>query len=137
MQKILQHAIWDTHALLLARVLMGALFVLAGIQKFQGIEGTAGYIGSVGLPMPVVLAWAAAILEVCAGALIVAGKYFKEAALALAVFTLVVAFIFHNPSGWTPENMQQVMFMKDMAIAAGLLYMASHGTGKSWALKGK
>lgn len=37
---------------LLARLLMAALFLPAGISKIGGFAGTAGYIGSVGLPLP-------------------------------------------------------------------------------------
>jgi uncharacterized membrane protein YphA (DoxX/SURF4 family) len=134
MDKILKHAFWDTHALLVARVLMGALFIISGIQKFQNIDGTAGYIGSVGLPAAVLLAWLAAIFEVVLGAAIVLGEYFRAAALLLAVFVLILAIIFHGPSSWG-QAMQQTMFLKDLAIAAGLLFMAAHGEGRTWRLR--
>jgi len=135
MNKILNHAIWNTHALLAARVLMGGFFLLAGIQKLQSIDSVAGYIASVGLPMPILLAWAVALLEVGAGAAIILGKYFKEAALALALFVLLTSFIFHSPSSWAEDMAQRMMFMKNMAILAGLLFMASHGAGNTWSLK--
>lgn len=135
MNKILNHAIWNTHALLVARILMGGFFLLAGIMKLQGIDAVAGYIGSVGLPIPMILAWASALFEVGVGIAIITGKYFKEATLLLAVFVVVVSFIFHNPSGWGEDMMQQMMFMKNMAIVAGLLFMASHGAGNTWKLK--
>jgi putative oxidoreductase len=137
MQKILNHTIWTTHALLLARILMGALFIISGVQKFQHIEMVTGYIGSAGLPAAVALAWLAAALEVLAGAAIIAGYYFKEAALILMVFVVLASFIFHSPSTWSGEmgQMQQMMFLKNMAIAAGLLFMAAHGSGNTWKLK--
>jgi putative oxidoreductase len=137
MQKILNHTIWTTHALLLARILMGALFVISGVQKFQNIEMVTGYIGSAGLPAAALLAWLAAALEVLAGVAIMVGYYFKEAALALVVFVVLASFIFHNPSTWDGEGgqMQQMMFLKNMAIAAGLLFMAAHGAGNTWKLK--
>jgi len=135
MDKILNHQIWNTHALLLARILMGALFLISGIQKFQGMEGITGYIGSAGLPAAGVLAWLVAILEVAAGIALIVGYYFKEAALALFVFVVLAAFLFHGPSLWAEQAMQQTMFLKNMAIAAGLLYMAAHGAGNTWKLK--
>ncbi len=134
MKQILNHAIWNTHALLAARVLMGGFFLLAGIMKLQGIDGVAGYISSVGLPIPLVLAWASALFEVGAGIAIITGKYFKEATLLLAAFVIVVSFLFHSPSTWG-DAMQQMMFMKNMAIVAGLLFMAAHGAGNTWKLK--
>ncbi len=135
MNKILNHAIWNTHALLLARILMGALFVISGVQKFQGLDGVTGYIGSAGLPAAGLLAWLTAILEVAAGVAIILGHYFKEAALVLAAFVLLASFIFHNPNMWAENMMQQTMFLKNMAIVAGLLFMAAHGSGNTWKLK--
>jgi putative oxidoreductase len=135
MDKILNHTIWTTHALLLARVLMGALFVVSGIQKFQGIDGVAGYITSAGLPAAVALAWFAAVVEVVLGAMIILGIYFRSATLFLAVFVLIISFPFHGPNAWAQDPMQQVMFLKNMAIVAGLLFMMAHGAGNTWKLK--
>lgn len=134
MNKIFNHPIWNTHALLFARVLMGGFFLLAGISKATGIDGTAGMISGAGLPAPLLLAWLAAAFEIAAGAAIILGKYFKEAAISLAVFTFVISFIFHGPNSWAENMMQQLMFTKNMAIVAGLLFMAAHGAGKTWRL---
>lgn len=68
--------------LLIGRVLLAIIFILAGVEKFGGIEGTAGYIGSVGLPAPALLAWAAAIFETVAGIAILVGFRTKETFLA-------------------------------------------------------
>jgi putative oxidoreductase len=135
MNTLFNHPMWSTHALLLGRVLMGGFFLLAGIQKFQGIDGVAGYIASAGLPAAMVLAWLAAILEVAAGAAIILGKYFKEATISLGVFVLFISFIFHSPSMWAEDPLQKMMFMKNMAIAAGLFFMAAHGAGNTWRMK--
>jgi putative oxidoreductase len=135
MNKILNHAIWNTHALLFARVLMGALFVMSGIQKFQGIDGTAGYIASAGLPASLALAWLVAVLELVFGAMLILGIYFKESALALAAYVFILSFPFHGPNMWADAPMQQTMFLKNMAIVAGLLFMAAHGAGNTWKLK--
>ncbi len=135
MDKIINNPIWTTHALLVGRVLMAALFILAGVGKFQAIDQTAGYIASMGIPMAILFAWLAATLEVAAGLALIVGKYFKEAAIALAVFTFIISFIFHSPSGWSEDTMQRMMFMKNMAIVGGLLFMAAHGAGNTWKIK--
>ena len=135
MKQIFNHPMWNTHALLFARVLMGGFFLLAGIQKFQSIDGVAGYITSVGFPAGMALAWLVAIFEVAAGAALIVGKYFKEASISLAVFVLFISFPFHGPSSWAEDPMQKMMFMKNMAIAAGLLFMAAHGAGNTWKIK--
>jgi uncharacterized membrane protein YphA (DoxX/SURF4 family) len=138
MNKILNHAIWNTHALLIARIVFGGYFVYSGIMKVTGgIDGTAGFIASTGLPVPLALAWLAVIIEIGCGALIVLGKYFKEAALILAAFIVIISFIFHGPNSWNPENIQQTMFLKNMCMVAGLLFMAAHGAGNTWTLDKK
>ena len=110
----------------IGRIVIGAYFVLSGVDKLMNIPGTAGAIESVGLPAGVLLGVFAAILEVGAGGALVAGYYTKYAALALAAFVLVVSFLFHSPGVWTDNPIQQILFMKNMAIAGGLLFMAAH-----------
>jgi uncharacterized membrane protein YphA (DoxX/SURF4 family) len=132
MNKIFDHSFWSTHALLIGRIAVGGLFLLAGFNKLNGgIDGTASMIEGAGLPMPLVLAWAAALFEVVAGAALIVGKYFKEAAISLAVFTLIVTIIFHSPMDWAKNSMP---FLKNMAIMGGLFFMGAHGVGNTWRL---
>lgn len=133
---ITKHTFFETHALLVARVLIGGMFLLAGISKFQDITGTAGYIESVGLPAGVALAWLAAIFEAVLGACIIVGYCIRDTALYLAIFTFLISFPFHGPGMWETSPLDQIMFMKNMAIVGGLLFIVAHGAGKSWTLKG-
>ena len=136
MNAFFSHRVWSTHALLFARLLMGGFFLLAGIMKFQnGIGNIAGYIEGAGLPMPLVLAYFAALLEIGTGLAVILGKYFREASIILAVFVLFISFPFHGPNLWATDPTAQMMFMKNMAIVAGLLFMAAHGAGNTWKLK--
>jgi putative oxidoreductase len=117
--------------LLVARILLALMFVLSGISKLTGLEGTAGYIASVGLPAAQLLAIGAGVLEVVAGVLLIVGWQARWAALALAAFTLVATFLFHNYWAMPKEQqfMQQLMFMKNMAIIGGLLFVFAFGAG--------
>ncbi len=116
---------------LFGRVLLALVFLLSGIGKLRGFDGTVAYISSVGLPLPSVLAALALALEIVAGVALILGYRTRWAALALAAFTLVAAFLFHN--FWSmPEQaqvMQQIMFLKNLAIAGGLLMVAAYGPG--------
>lgn len=112
--------------LLIARILLALIFILAGLNKFGNIAGTAGYIGSVGLPMGTLLAWATAIFEVVAGIAILIGFQTKLAAWALALFCIVAAVIFHNNFG---DQIQMILFMKNLAIAGGFLALSVSGPG--------
>jgi putative oxidoreductase len=115
----------------IARLLLALMFVLAGASKFGGLGGTAGYIASKGLPLPMVLAVATATVELLGGLAIIVGFHARIAAIALALFTLVATFVFHNY--WAvpadQQMVQQLMFMKNLSVAGGLLLVFSFGAG--------
>jgi len=113
------------------RVLLALIFIVAGFGKLTGLEGTAGYIASKGLPMPSLLAFGAGVLELVGGIALAIGFQARWSALALAVFTLVATFIFHNYWAMPAEQqmIQQLMFMKNLAITGGLLLVFSLGAG--------
>jgi putative oxidoreductase len=117
--------------MLIARVLLALMFLLAGLSKFGGLEGTAGYIASAGLPMAPLLATATAALEVVAAVMLIIGWKARWAALALAAFTLLATLLFHN--FWTmpaeQQMMQQLMFMKNLSVVGGLLAVFAFGAG--------
>ena len=122
---------------LLGRLLLAALFLPSGWGKIAGFAGTAGYIGSKGLPMPEVLAGAAIAVEVLASVMLIVGWRTRWAAFALAVFTVVAAIFFHD--FWNlpvdKQMMQQILFMKNVCVVGGLLVLTAWGAG-SFSLDG-
>lgn len=112
--------------LLVARILLAIIFIVAGFGKFGNIAGTAGYIGSVGLPMGTLLAWATAIFEVVAGIMLVVGFKTRLVCWALAGFCLLSGIIFHNNFG---DQIQMILFMKNLAMAGGFLALSVAGPG--------
>ena len=120
---------------LVGRVLLALMFLLAGIGKIGGFDGTVGYISSVGLPMPSVLAAGALVLEIVAGIALIIGYKTRWAALALALFTLAAAFLFHNYWSMPADQqmMQQIIFLKNLAVTGGLLMLAMAGPG-AWSV---
>lgn len=113
------------------RVLLALIFITSGFSKLGNLDGTAGYIASVGLPAGGALALGAGLLEVVAGLALAIGFKARWAALALGLFTIVAALLFH--AYWAmPEQqqfMQQLLFMKNLAIAGGMFIVASLGAG--------
>lgn len=116
---------------LIGRILLALMFVPAGLSKFGSLAGTADYIASKGLPLPMVLAVATAVLEVVAGLAIIIGYRTRWAALALAVFTLLAALLFHSYWAMPAEQqmVQQLFFMKNLSVAGGLLLLLAFGPG--------
>jgi putative oxidoreductase len=121
----------DTVALV-ARILLAVMFIISGFGKISGFEGTAGYIASKGLPMPQVVAALTIALELGGGLMLAAGFKARWVALALGVFSVLAALIFHN--FWAVEAAQkmgqQINFMKNITIAGGMLMVFAFGPGR-------
>ena len=121
---------WRVIAILVARLIFAAIFAMAAVFKFTDMNGTAGYIAAVGFPFPLLLAWLAAIFEVALVVCLLTGAYFAEAALLAAAYVLFLAFAFHGPSHWKPDNQAEFGFFVDhFTFIAGLLFAAVHGPG--------
>jgi putative oxidoreductase len=113
---------------LAGRILLAAMFLIAGIQKVGGYAGTQGYMEAMGVPgalLPLVIA-----LEVGGAIAIILGWHTRLFALLLAGFTLLSALVFHRASG---DPMQAILFMKNLAIAGGFLLLVARGPG-GWSL---
>jgi len=111
---------------LAARTLLGFIFVMAGFNKLgAGYAGTAGYMDSMGVPgglLPLVIA-----LEIMGGVMIILGYKIRWAAISLAGFTLLAGIVFHSNFA---DQMQSILFMKNMAISGGLLLLVNYGAGE-------
>jgi len=110
---------------LAGRVMIALIFVLAGLNKIFAIEGTQGYMEAMGLPG--ILIYPTIMFEVAAGLAIIAGFKTRSVALALAGFSLLSALIFHNQLG---DQTQFILFMKNVAMAGGFLFLARYGAGE-------
>lgn len=118
---------------LAGRILLALIFVMAGWNKLGGFEGTAGYMASKGLPMVNVLLALAILVELGGGLMVLLGVYARWGAAALFLFCIPATLIFHN--FWTIADPQQqyiqmLMFMKNLAIMGGLLYVVAFGSGQ-------
>ena len=115
----------------LGRILLGLIFVIAGFEKITGFEGTVGYMTAYNVPMAQVLAVLTIIVELGGGILLIIGWKARWAALALFVFILIITPIFH--AYWSvPDDQKQLqmfMFLKNLAIMGGMLYVAAFGPG--------
>ena len=109
---------------LLGRLLLAALFLYDGWIVVNNYDATAEYLAQFGVP-PFLLV-PALILQVGGGLLIAVGWNTRLAALALSLFCISTALVFHNQFGDPNEAIQ---FWKDLAIAGGLLILAAHGAG--------
>ncbi|MDB5260463.1 MAG: hypothetical protein JWN37_694 [Candidatus Nomurabacteria bacterium] len=134
MKNITHASFWNTYGLVIARVLMGGIFLMGCYFKFFDINSTASYIAIVGFPIPLILAWVAAFFELFLGLAIITGFWFREAVFLAGIYIIFLAFAFHGPSLWADQN-QFGFFVDHFTTLAGLLFMIAHGPGSKWVLK--
>lgn len=112
---------------LAGRVLLSILFIIAGFGKLTSLAGTAGFFGSIGLPLPMVTAIVAGLVELLGGLAVLFGFKTRIAAIVLAVFTLAATAIAHLDFS---QAGNALMLQKNLAITGGFLLLAVLGAGR-------
>ncbi len=113
-------------ALLVGRILIGALFLIAAYNKLKGLGGTTGYFTKLGVPAPSIAAPLVALFELAAGILVLVGFKTRLVALAIAAFCIASALLAHTNFG---DANQLNHFLKNLAIAGGCLALFVSGGG--------
>lgn len=117
----------------IARILLGAILVAHGLQKFfqWGIGGTTYAFQGMGVPLPRVAAVFAASVELSCGLLLIAGAFTFIAGILVTILMLGAAIFAHGDA--------RSLFIGDggaelvIVIAAGALLLAAYGPG-SWSV---
>jgi len=108
-----------------ARLMMSVIFIGAGFSKLgEGYAGTQGYMDAMGVPgalLPLVIA-----LELGGGLALLLGFQTRLVAFLLAGFSIISGLIFHSGA----EQVEQIMMMKNFAMAGGLLAFTVFGAGR-------
>ena len=107
------------------RVLMGLLFLVAGLGMLMAPAASAAYFTSLGVPMAGILVWVVIAVKIVAGGAIVIGKRTTEAAAALIIFTLIATLLAHLSPDVDPSF--PTGMLKNLAIVGGLLYLMAFG----------
>ncbi|WP_034330249.1 DoxX family protein [Aminobacter sp. J41] len=108
--------------LLAARILLALMFLVSGFPMIFGAAGFAGYLGSLGMPMPLVVTWLVIALKVLGGIALVIGFQTRLVSWAFIAFCVATAFIGHFPAEMT-------VFWKNIAVAGGFLALIAAGPG--------
>ena len=109
----------------IGRILISALFLIEGIGKISVQENVVMYMEDYGVPG--ILFIPAIVLEILFPIILIVGYRTRWAASIMALFTFAVAIIFHSDFN---EEMQLIMFLKDIAIAGGFMIIVAYGPGK-------
>ncbi len=122
---------------LVGRILIAAIFLVAGARKVMGFAGTVAYFTKLGFPAPEVTTVIAIIIEVGGSILLIVGWRTRWVAWLLALFVLIAAFAAHRFWEFDAAQYANQMnhFLKNLAIIGGLLFVASFGPGSASADK--
>ena len=107
------------------RIFLSALFLIEGIGKISMQEDVIMYMEDYGVPG--ILFTPATVFEILFPLLLIVGYRTKWAAAVMALFTFAVAIIFHTDFS---EEMQMILFLKDLAIAGGFMIIIAYGPGQ-------
>lgn len=114
----------ENYGNLAGRILISVIFLMAGFSKIPGYEATQGYMEAMGVPsslLPIVIA-----TEILGALAIIIGYQTRIVAFLLAGFSLVSALLFHFNFA---DQMQSILFMKNIAISGGFLFLVTNGAG--------
>ncbi len=121
----------DKFGPLAGRILIALIFLLSGFGKIGSFAGTAGWMASKGLPVAEVLLAITIVIEIGGALMIIAGFKARLGAAVLFLWMIPVSFIFHNfwamPAA--EQQIQMIMFMKNLGLMGGMLYIMAFGSG--------
>ena len=117
-------SIINTASAPIGRLLISLMFLMSGLNKIGNYSNTSGWMESMGVSsylLPLVI-----ILEILAAIAIIISWKTKIAAFLLAGFCIISGLIFHSDFS---NQLEIIMFMKNIAIAGGFLFLVVNGPG--------
>lgn len=115
-----------THtALLVARVIVGIIFVAHGLDKFNmGMDAVGGFFESINIPAPMLMAWIVTLVETFGGLALIVG-FATELAAGLLIIIMIVALITIKFSVGLIGG-----YELDLALIAAMIPFLVHGAGR-------
>ena len=118
---------------LIGRILIGTLFLVAGIMKAMNIAGTTAYMTRLGFPAPELMAYLSTVIELASGALLIIGWQTRRVAWLLVVYLAIATGMAHR--FWEYEQAQRGNqinhFLKNLALIGAMLFVAVSGPGSA------
>jgi putative oxidoreductase len=118
--------------LLVARILMGWIFLKGGWDHLMNPAGLVGYLTSLNSPAPSVLVWPALIGELVIGIGLILGIATRYVALLTVLWLIVATWLAHRY--WTfPAAQQGAQFahmVKNLSMMGGALVLFVTGAGR-------
>ena len=118
--------------LLVARILLAALFFRFGWSKLLDYSGTVAFMSHDGLPVPQLAALIAIVMEFFGSIAIILGVFTRPLAILFVLYTLATALTGHH--FWTMTGADRmgamINFYKNLSIMGGFLLLYVQGAGR-------
>jgi len=118
---------WPAAAALGGRICLSGIFLISGLGKLTAPGPTIAFIESAGLYLPQLGLAIAVCIEILGGLALLTGYRVRWAASVLTVFSLATAITFH---AHLADQNQLMHFLKNVAIAGGMLHVVVLGGGR-------
>ena len=118
----------DSTFFIVGRSLLGLYFILPGLSKVFDFASTLALMRMKGVPFSLVLLPLTIVIQVLGGIFLVLGRNLRLTAFILFGLTIVINLFIHNFWALTgdPSQGHEIQnFVKNLAIAAGLLVLAT------------
>lgn len=115
---------------LLARIFFSAIFIFAGLGHFSSEK--INYAASMGVPMAHVLVPLSGVIALLGGLSILLGYKARFGAWLIVLFLVPVTLMMHKfwaVSDPDAVQLQMAMFMKNVAMVGGALFITAFGSG--------
>jgi len=122
----------DNYLSLFARIFLSAIFMWSGINKILSPVATQENMSAHGMPLTSVFLAGAIALEILGGLSILLGIKTQWGAAILIIFLVPATLIFHHDLS---TELEQAMFLKNLAMLGGLLMLIRYGGGDLVLLK--
>jgi putative oxidoreductase len=104
----------------LVRVALAIPFIVHGIMKLSSLEGTVGWLVSMGVPT--ILAYALPFIETLGGLAVLLGVFTQVAGAVLAIVMLVAIILVHAKNGYAAQGGYEyalTLFILALGVATG------------------
>ncbi|WMT91371.1 DoxX family protein [Pelagibacterium sp. H642] len=116
-------------AIIVARILVGALFIIGGLRHFPVLDAMTAAMKERGVPQARLVLIVGSIYQIVLGITLALGLFAAASALGLILFTVLATVMMLN--FWDKEGPQRAAlfngFMSNVAIIGGLLALAATG----------
>ncbi len=126
------------------RAALGSVFVISGLGKFGvgpksvgGIGNFAGFLASLGVPLPEVFAWIVGLVELFGGLLLLVGLFTRYAAAFIAVDMFVAMMLVHIPNGFAVGNNGIEYVLTLMLVSVAVVFSGPGRLALEYALFGR